>query len=290
MKMMKIAILGDVHRSFDEKDVAYFNQSDDDLLLFVGDLGNYRPGEGEAVARLMAQLTKPALMIPGNHDGVTAWQLYAEIKQWPRLMHWTSRGQERRMNRLQRALGKVQLGGYGVHPFTIGSEVVTIITARPHPMGGSTLSYAPYLARQYGIHSLEQSAERLKQCVDAAADTPLIFLAHNGPTGLGDQPSSIWGCDFRPQAGDFGDEDLRVAIEYAQQQGKNVLAVIAGHMHQRTKKGTIRPWHIQCNGIHYLNAARVPRIFSRENQTFHYYLSLALQNGITQIQECFIPG
>ena len=193
------------------------------------------------------------------------------------------------MARLRQALGKVQVGGYGVHPFVFGEESVTVITARPHPMGGSELSYAPYLARQYGVHSLEQSAQRLKQCVDAAADTPLIFLAHNGPTGLGDQPASIWGCDFRPGAGDFGDEDLRVAIAYAQRQGKNVLAVIGGHMHQRTKKDAIRPWHITCDGIHYLNAARVPRIFTRADQTLHYHLSLTLQNRSAVVEECFVP-
>ena len=286
---MKIAVLGDIHRHFDRKDVAYFNRSEVDLLLLVGDLGNYRPREGEAIARVMAQLSKPALLIPGNHDGVTAWQLYAEIKQWTRLIRWGSRGQAKRMARLRQALGNVQVGGYGVHPFVSGEESVTVITARPHPMGGSALSYAPYLARQYGIHSLEQSAQRLKQCVDAAADTALIFLAHNGPTGLGDQPASIWGCDFRPGAGDFGDEDLRVAIAYAQRQGKNVLAVIGGHMHQRTKKDAIRPWHITCDGIHYLNAARVPRIFTRAEQTLHYHLSLTLQNSSAVVEECFVP-
>ena len=286
---MKIAVLGDIHHHFDQKDVSYFNRSGDDLLLFVGDLGNYWPREGEGVARQIAQLTKPALLIPGNHDGVTAWQLYAEIKQWSRLIRWSSQGHEKRMARLRQVLGRVQVGGYGVHPFTFGDEKVTVITARPHAMGGSAFSYAPYLARQYGVYSLEQSAQRLKQCVDAAADSPLIFLAHNGPTDLGNQPSSIWGCDFRPGAGDFGDEDLRVAIEYAQRQGKNVLAVIGGHMHQRTKKGAIRPWHVECDGIHYLNAARVPRIFTRDNQTFHYHLSLSLENGTIQVKECCTP-
>ncbi len=32
-----------------------------------------------------------------------------------------------------------------------------------------------------------------------SSDT-LIFLAHNGPTGLGGQKDDIWGCDFRPAA------------------------------------------------------------------------------------------
>jgi uncharacterized protein (TIGR04168 family) len=288
--MIQIAIIGDVHRYFNQRDVTYFNQSAHHLLLFVGDLGNYRPGQGIAVARLMAQLTKPALMIPGNHDAVTPWQLLAEIKQWPRLIYLTSGRHEKRLAQLKEALGPVQLGGYGVHPFVLGKETVTVITARPQAMGGSDLSYAPYLARQFGIASLEQSAQRLKQCVDAAASDHLIFLAHNGPTGLGDHPHAIWGCDFRPQAGDFGDEDLRVAIEYAQQQGKQPLAVIAGHMHQRTKKGDIRPWHVERDGIHYLNAARVPRIFNRENQTLHYHLTLTLRDSSVHIEECCVPS
>jgi hypothetical protein len=27
--------------------------------------------------------------------------------------------------------------------------------------------------------------------------------------------SMIWGCDFRPTDGDFGDPDLRIAIDHA---------------------------------------------------------------------------
>lgn len=128
------------------------------------------------------------------------------------------------------------------------------------------------------------------RCVDAAASQQLIFLAHNGPTGLGDQATDIWGCDFRPAQGDFGDKDLRIAIDYARQQGKRVLAVIAGHMHQQTKNGQIRPWYSQQDGISYLNPARVPRIFRQGKSQVHYYLSLTLNQQTLTAAEQYIPG
>ena len=96
-----------------------------------------------------------------------------------------------------------------------------------------------------------------------AEDGDLLVLSHNGPAGLGDRADSIWGCDFREEEGDWGDPDLTQAIDHARAQGKRVLAVIGGHMHLRTKQGVERPWRTERDGTLYLNAARVPRIFSR---------------------------
>ena len=39
----RIALIGDLHSSWDETDVAYFNRSDYALLLFTGDLGASGP-------------------------------------------------------------------------------------------------------------------------------------------------------------------------------------------------------------------------------------------------------
>lgn len=286
--MLQIAIIGDIHLQFDERDVAFFNQSAYDLILCVGDLSNWRPRLGLPIARRLAQLEKPALFMPGNHDAVTAAQLLAEMKGWTRLERLFSWGQDRRIRQLQTALGQVMWGGYGVHPFGNGADGVTVITARPQAMGGSDFSFVPYLARQYGIHSLAESAERLKRCVDAAAHDRLIFLAHNGPTGLGSQATDIWGCDFLPQAGDFGDEDLRIAIEYARQKGKRVLAVIAGHMHHHLEERQNRRWYVEREGLHYLNAARVPRIFHLNGAAWHHHVSLTLDGAMVRVQEQWI--
>lgn len=116
-----------------------------------------------------------------------------------------------------------------------------------------------YLERAYGVDSMHASAARLKSLVDGCDDAPILFLAHNGPSGLGDRASSIWGCDFRKKEEDWGDQDLAEAIQYAKSNGRTVLAAIAGHMHRRTKSGRDRPGQVAQDGVLYVNAAEVPR-------------------------------
>ena len=284
----KIALIGDIHHQFNQHDVTTFNQSAYDLLLFTGDLANYRHQEGIATARQMAQLQKPALIIPGNHDTLTAPQLLAEIKQWPRLCRWLALGQPRRLRQWQRALGPVQVGGYSLHAMPKAADV-TVIVARPFAMGGSILHCQPQLKRQFGIGTMAESAARLCQLVAEAPGERLIFLAHNGPTGLGSRPDAMWGNDFQPEAGDFGESDLREAITFAQQQGKTVLAVVAGHMHHHAKTGGQRPWHVEQDGIHYINAARVPRIFEEDGRTYHHHICLTLEGDSVTVCEELWP-
>ena len=285
-----IAIIGDIHRQFNQHDVALFNQSDYDFLLFTGDLANYWHREGLAVARQMARLQKPALIIPGNHDMLTAPQLLAEIKQWSRLRRWLAWGQPRRLRQWQGALGQVQVGGYSVHSVP-GIDDVALVVARPFAMGGSVLHCQPQLQRQFSIGTMAESAARLCRLVEETPNSQLIFLAHNGPTGLGSSRDDMWGNDFWPEAGDFGDSDLRQAIDFAQQRGKTILAVVAGHMHHHVKKGGQRTWHLVQDGIHYINAARVPRIFMRDGRTMHHHICLRLTNDGMTITEklCSAP-
>lgn len=280
-KPSQIALIGDIHRQFNQHDVAQFNQSHYDLLLFTGDLANYWHYEGLVVARQIARLQKPALIVPGNHDTLTAPQLLAEIKQWPRLRRWLAWGQPRRLRQWQRMLGPAQVGGYSVHPVP-GRDDVGVLVARPFAMGGSVLHCRPQLQRQFGIGTIAESAARLCQLVEETPSRRLIFLAHNGPTGLGSSQDAIWGNDFQPQAGDFGDADLREAIEFARQRGKTVPAVVAGHMHHQVKNGSRRTWHLVQDGIHYINAAHVPRIFTADGRIFHHHIRLTLTDeGIT---------
>lgn len=288
--MIHIAVIGDVHGLFDAKDVAYFNQSDDALLLFVGDLAKYRHREGIEVAKLMARLTKPALYIPGNHDAVHALQLLAEIKQNKFWSSAFSSGIQRRMQQLQKAIGNVTVCGYATHPFAIDGIVFDVIAGRPFAMGGSHFSYAAHLQRTYGIDSMAASAQRLKQCVDAAQSDQLVFLAHNGPAGLGAAQTDMWGCDFRPEAGDFGDWDLQQAIEYAQQQGKRVLAVLAGHMHHQVKGGGLREWQRKIGDVVFVNAARVPRIFESDGGLCRHHVRLSVGETAVTIQEMCISN
>ena len=86
------------------------------------------------------------------------------------------------------------------------------------------------------------------------------MLSHNGPLGLGAGPTDLWGCDFLEGGGDWGDPDLAAALASARTLGKRVLAVIAGHMHLRTKTGEARVPRLERDGTLYVNPARVPRI------------------------------
>ncbi|WP_420643215.1 metallophosphoesterase [Candidatus Leptofilum sp.] len=289
-KPTKIALIGDIHRQFDQQDVNQFNQSDYDFLLCTGDLANLWHWEGLAVARQMAQLQKPTLMIPGNHDTLTLPQLVAEIKQWPLwVRHWFAWRQAPRLQQWQRALGNVQVGGYSVHPMP-GSEDVAVVVGRPFAMGGSVLHCQPQLMREFGVGTMAESAARLCQLVEQTPQQRLIFLAHNGPTGLGSNRTSIWGKDFGSPAEDFGDSDLREAIDFARQQEKTVLAVVAGHMHHHVKQAGPRTWHLERDGIHYINAARVPRIFEEDGRTHHHHIRLTILDGDVTITQQLDAG
>lgn len=274
---MKLAVIGDVHGLFGDADVAHLNASDYAAVLFVGDLGNYRDGGDLTVARHIAKLTKPTWVIPGNHDAIHLAQLLAEVVRRPNAARLWARRQGRRVAALAAALGPATLVGYDLFTIEARGESVDVIAARPHAMDGGQLSFSAYLSERYGITSLAQSAQRLKGLVEQSTHKRLIFLAHNGPAGLGAARHDIWGCDFLPGAGDWGDTDLRDAIDHARALGKSVLAVVAGHMHHKLRGGGNRTWTVQRDGTLYVNAARVPRIQRRDGVRHHHHVELHLE-------------
>jgi uncharacterized protein (TIGR04168 family) len=277
--MVQIAVIGDIHTRFTAVDVAHFNAGAADLILVVGDLSNYRQREGYPATRCLARLRKPTLFIPGNHDAVLLLQLLAEARGIAWLADLLAHGQARRAAALRRRLGPVTCCGYSGHPFALNGQTFDVIAARPYAFGGSALSCRRYLRRAFGVGSLADSAEKLKGLVDTAVSDRLIFLAHNGPAGLGAQPHDIWGCDFRDGGGDYGDADLQTAVAHAQARGKQVLAVVAGHMHHRVRGGGRRAWLVERDGVVYVNAARTPRIFKQGGRTVHHHVRLTLDAG-----------
>lgn len=311
--MINIAIVGDIHLHFNEADVTFFNRSDYDLILFVGDLSNYWPRAGLPIARLIAQIDKPVIFIPGNHDTTNIWQLAAEIWQKPWLSWLGAVGQVRRVRALQIALGSAvprswntktrsveklrpaartrptAFAGYSVHTLNLKGQRFDLIGARPFSMGGPNLSFKPFMQHRYNVHNLNESTGRLCRCVDQTQSDSLIFLAHNGPTGLSQAPTDIWGRDFKPAGGDFGDPDLEQAITYAKAQDKQVLAVIAGHLHQRTKSGKQRQWLVEKEGTQYINAARVPRIFESGGKNLHHHIRLILDGRTVTVDAVLVP-
>lgn len=148
---------------------------------------------------------------------------------------------------------------------------------------GSRLNFLPFLKRRFGIRSLEESSAKLiSLCRDSKAiNKDILILAHNGPAGLGERATDIWGCDFRKEEGDFGDSDLAECLEAVRAEGGNVSVVVAGHMHHHAKRSLLfRTWKVRNGGTLYVNAARVPRIFKdKEGRRWHHHIRLTRTNG-----------
>lgn len=280
---MNIAVIGDIHGFWDSHDTAFFNASTYDALLFVGDLPRWTGTR--AIAREIGRVTKPAWLIPGNHDGCTKRQLLAEMGGSPLLCYLTSLGMQRRVAAMRVALGAVRMAGYEC--FELEHDL-GLIVARPHAMGPDRFYYRHYMRSAHAVSNYAESADKLKSIVDKSPKR-LIFLAHNGPSGLGDQPHDIWGCDFAPEKGDFGDPDLRAAVDHAKHTGHQVLAVVAGHMHlYNPDRQMTRTRHVDDGTTLYVNAAEVARIRKQDSRRHH--VALAIENDSIRAETVFVDA
>lgn len=280
-----IALIGDLHGHWSEEDVEYFNASEYALLLVTGDLGSGTERNGVEIARSLARLQKPTLVVPGNNDAPFGDEIAAEFRYQTGLVrllglvpgsHATNEGS-----------GHVALCGYALRTVTLGERELSIVVGRPYAMGGSELSFRRALANRYGVTTMADSVARLRQLVHGAG-AELLFLAHNGPTGLGDGKDDPWGCDFRPEQGDFGDEDLASALAHATTMGKRVLAVVAGHMHRRV--GANRVGSVQRKGTLYLNPAVAPRIQATATGVRRHHMRLSLGPKGAEAEDVYVQG
>jgi uncharacterized protein (TIGR04168 family) len=278
---VRIAVIGDVHELWEPMDCEILDGMGYDLVLFVGDLADRLHRRTLQVARRIAALRTPALLVPGNHDTTTPLGVLFEGLHRVTRRPGQARRADRRYEALRQALGPVQLAGYSAHPFP--EHGLTVIAGRPHAMDGRRLSFLPALERRHGVRSLEGSIARYRSLVDSA-EGALLFVAHNGPQGLGadrSAPYALRGIDgatlSKAQGLDLGDPDLADAVAWARAQGKTVLAVVAGHMHHR---GGTRRWQLEQDGVLYVNAARVPRVFEQDAVVVRHHVELSLQPAL----------
>jgi len=271
---VRLALLGDLHEHWTAEDVETIDGAGYDLVLFVGDLADPLHRRTLDIARGIAALRTPALLLPGNHDGTTPGGVLGEALKVGVERRGTAARAVARMEALEGALGPVRLAGYSVHPFA--AHEVTIVAARPHAMDGARLCFAPLLRARHGVGTLEDSVERLRVLVDRA-EGDLVFLAHNGPMGFGTDAAAPWAVLGR----DLGDPDLAEAIRYARKKGRRVLAVLAGHVHHRGS----RRWLLEVDGTVYVNAARVPRVFTVDGRQVRHHLEVVLGSGRARVRE-----
>ncbi len=267
-KTLKIAVVGDVHDQWEEEDGIALKHLGVDLVLFVGDFGN----ESVEVVRAIASLDIPSSSVLGNHD---AWYTATE---WGRKKCPYDRTKEDWVEEQLDLLGETHVG-YGKLDFPDFN--LTVVGGRPFSWGGSEWKYADFYENRFGVRSFDESTARILAAANSAAYQTIIFLGHNGPTGLGDRPEDPCGRDWIPLGGDFGDPDFAEAISRTLTAGKTIPLVAFGHMHhslRHTKKIQRKRIFRNPEGTIYLNAASVPRIV-KDGKEKRRSFSIVLMEG-----------
>ncbi len=280
-KTVRIAVVGDVHNQWDDEDEAALLSLKVDLVLFVGDFGN----EAVDIVEQVAQLPIPSAIALGNHD---AWH---SATPWGRQKCPYDRSREDRVQQQLDALGANHVG-YGKREFL--EQQLSVVGGRPFSWGGPDWKYADFYSERFGIGSMQDSGDRIVEAVRQTQHKTLIFLSHNGPAGLGDQPEAPCGRDWRPIGGDYGDPDLQSAIRTAKASGKQVPLVAFGHMHHnlRHRKDRLRQRVcLSSDGTLYLNAACVPRV-AELNSVRHSNFSVVqlIDKQVAQVQSVWVSA
>ncbi|MGB3403487.1 MAG: TIGR04168 family protein [Microcoleaceae cyanobacterium] len=267
---IKIAVVGDIHNQWEAEDAIALEQLGVDLVLFVGDFGN----EAIEVVEAVAALDLPKAVVFGNHD---AWYTMTE---WGQKHCPYDSLQENRVQRQIDCMGVAHVG-YGKRDFP--EFGLTVVGTRPFSWGGPKLRNRPFYQERFGVKTMEDSTKRIVEAVQQAEFDTVIFLGHNGPSGLGDTPESTCGKDWNPIGGDYGDPDFEAAIAKTRGLQKTIPLVTFGHMHHnlRHRKDRSRQrLEVSDEGTIYLNAARVRRIEEIDQQKRRNFSIVLLENGV----------
>ena len=268
---MRIAIVGDVHDQWSAADNLALQHLKVDLVLFVGDFGN----EAVEVVREVAAVSIPKAVIMGNHD---AWY---SASSWGKQKAPYDQSQEDRVQQQLDLLGKAHVG---FSKLDFPQLDVSVVGSRPFSWGGLTWRNSPFYRDRYEIKSFEESTQQMVESAQDAASKTLIFIAHNGPAGLGKQTESICGRDWKAEGGDYGDPDLTEAIAQTQSLGKSIPLVTFGHMHHELKipRGKRRKLVEVREQTVYFNAACVPRVIKTAQDIKRSFSIATLRQGIVQ--------
>jgi uncharacterized protein (TIGR04168 family) len=267
---IKIAVIGDIHDQWEAEDALALQRLAVDLVLFVGDFGN----ESVDVVRQIAEIDLPKAAIMGNHD---AWY---SASHWGRQQCPYDRKQEDRVQEQLDLLGEAHVG-YSYLDFPALN--LSVVGSRPFSWGGEAWKNKGFLRERYGVNNFEESRDRILAAAKRAAHETIIYMGHNGPVGLGDQPEDPCGKDWQPIGGDFGDPDFTEAIAQTQAMGKTIPLVTFGHMHhnlRHTKKRLRTAVSTSPEGTVYFNSARVPRIVETKTNRLRNFSLVYLEGGI----------
>jgi uncharacterized protein (TIGR04168 family) len=269
---MNVAIIGDVHGFWTQEDTSYFNSSDYDCILFVGDLKGRTSSSLKNIFPFLQKIKKEVFFSYGNWDTSNIVQVLGEVLQSSLLIQLGSYRHKNRIDNFNKNLENFHLGMYQLQSF----NDLDLIIGRPFSFGNQ-IAFVPTLKKIFQISNLEDSFLLYKKLIDQTSKQKLGFLTHNGPTGLGSNRDDIYGCDFKKEGGDWGDSDLEKAIEYAKSIGKKVIFAVSGHMHHTNNKSAFkRKWNTTKDGTLYINSAYVPRIKKTKTHNLHHHIRMEL--------------
>ncbi|MBA2749153.1 MAG: TIGR04168 family protein [Tatlockia sp.] len=270
-KLIKIAIVGDVHDRWEAADEIALQHLGVDLVLFVGDFGN----ESVQVVRAIAAVKLPKATVFGNHD---AWY---SASDWGKQKCPYDRQKE---DWVQDQIDLLKETHVGYSKLDFPELQLTVVGSRPFSWGGDVWKNAEFYQERFGVTSFAESTAKIVAAAQTAAYDTVIFLGHNGPVGLGNNADDPCGKDWQPLGGDYGDPDLTEAIALTRKLGKTIPLVTFGHMHhdlRYTKQHLRKTFVISSEGTMYLNAARVPRIVQTpQGDKLRNFSLVYLQGGI----------
>ena len=270
-KEITIAVVGDVHDLWEQEDQIALQHLGVDLVLFVGDFGN----EAVEIVRNIAAVNLPKAAIMGNHD---AWYT---ASSWGRKKAPYDHSTEDRVQQQLDLLGETHVG---FDKLDFPQFALSVVGSRPFSWGGSTWKNNQFYRDRYGIKNFAESTQQIVESANNTAHETLIFIAHNGPYGLGDKTESICGRDWKVDGGDYGDPDLTEAIAQIHSSGKSIPLVTFGHMHHDLKnpRGKRRNIVETREKTVYFNAACVPRITKSHHDRKRSFSLVTLRQGMVQ--------
>ncbi|RAL43480.1 hypothetical protein DM860_012621 [Cuscuta australis] len=240
----RIVVVGDIHDYWEhEHDLKALRCLNPDIVLFTGDFGNENV---ELLRGIAAGVDIPKAAILGNHDSWSTSKFTSKIKDGVQLQ--------------LESFGEQHVGYNRLH---FPAFKLSVVGGRPFSCGGDQLFRKKLLTKRYGVHNMEESAQKIHQAaLDIPEEHSIVVLAHNGPAGLGSNQDDICGKDWDNEGGDHGDRDLAQAISLIKETNKNPIPlVVFGHMRKQLENGCCRKMlAIGGDKTVYLNAAIVPRV------------------------------
>lgn len=287
----KIVCIGDIHGQWNEDDEVALRALEPDLALFVGDYGNEDVKIAKRVADFAANCQFNVATVFGNHDAFFTASTKRRHNS-PYVNDSTCR-----------VTTQIELlAKYDVSYRSAAFENLrlSVCGGRSFSSGGPLWRYGQFYREFFGINDLSQSSQKLSQAVLDAEFGTIIFLSHSGPTGLGERPEDPCGKDWGANpGGDYGDADLRTAIEHARRCGIRVPLIVFGHMHKllqgdRGDRVMVKTETDGESGLQtvMLNSAVVPRHRRRRNSNIklHHFQIVYMRDGghVQSVEEAWV--